>query len=127
MSATFSPVSPSNSFRKVKAILSPLGSPSPSYSNMSDAQSYMSGPSSPASSPSRSNQNNRFSTASNFSNLSFQLRNMRNMIKRKPSTVELELEEERRLCDDGLLDIIEPRPSTVSHVNGIDEVLFGRL
>ncbi|KAF4547487.1 Hypothetical protein D9617_41g062380 [Elsinoe fawcettii] len=124
MSATFSPVSPSNSFRKIKSIVSPLGSPSPSMSNMSDSQSYMS---SPTCSPSRPGQSNRFSTASNFSNLSFQLRSMRNMIKRKPSTVELELEEERRVCNDGLLDIIEPRPSAVSHVNGIEEILFGRL
>ncbi|PNS19003.1 hypothetical protein CAC42_6098 [Sphaceloma murrayae] len=127
MPSVISPVSPSNSFRQVKAVLSPLGSPSPSYSNMSDAQSYMSDPASPGSSPCRSNPSNRFSVASNFSNLSFQLRNMRNMIRRKPSTVELEIEEERRLCTDGRLDLIEPRPSAVSHVNGIEEVLFGRL
>ena len=117
-SSTSSPVSPSNSFRKVKAVFSPLGSPVASYSNMSEA---LSASSSRAQSPSR------FSTSSNFSGLSLSMRNVRNMIRRKPSTVELELEEERRSCADGLITLVEPRPASVAHLSGIEEVIFGRL
>jgi len=54
-------------------------------------------------------------------------RQIRSIIRRKPSTVELEQEEERRDCTDELLGLIEPRPVAATYVGGIEEVLFGRL
>ncbi|GAM86106.1 hypothetical protein ANO11243_041160 [Dothideomycetidae sp. 11243] len=118
-SSTSSPVSPANSFRKVKAVYSPLGSPMSSFINMADAVSASS---------SRAQSPSRFSTTSNFSSLSLGHRSTRNMIRRKPSTVELELEEERRCCGDELIGLVEPRPNGIAaHLSGIEEVIFGRL
>ncbi|KAF2154778.1 hypothetical protein K461DRAFT_102119 [Myriangium duriaei CBS 260.36] len=117
-SSTSSPVSPSNSFRKVKAAFSPLGSPVSSYVSMSEALSTSS---------SRAQSPSRFSTSSNFSSLSLSMRHVRNMVRRKPSAVELELEEERRSCADELITLVEPRPNSAAHLNNIEEVIFGRF
>ena len=48
-------------------------------------------------------------------------------VRRKPSTIELELEEERRCYADELITLVEPRPATSARLNAIDEVIFGRL
>ena len=48
-------------------------------------------------------------------------------MRRSPSLMELELEEERRLCGDELLDLVEPRPALGCAAAGFEEVLFGRL
>jgi len=54
-------------------------------------------------------------------------RQIRSFIRRSPSTIELEQEEERRDCTGELLGLVEPRPTAEAHVGGIEEVLFGRL
>lgn len=40
--------------------------------------------------------------------------------------MELEQEEERLICGDELLGLIEPRPCAMSAVGSFEEVLFGR-
>lgn len=115
MRSSTSPISPSTSIRRVKAAFSPMDSPIASYSDVASRAS------------SRAQSPSRFSTASNFSSLSLGLRAVRSMIRRKPSTVELELEEERRSCADQLMTLVEPRPISPAHLNGIEEVIFGRL
>lgn len=47
-------------------------------------------------------------------------------IRRSPSQMELEQEEERLICGDELLGLIEPRPCAMSAVGSFEEVLFGR-
>lgn len=48
-------------------------------------------------------------------------------IRRSPSQIEIEQEEERLTCGDELLAVIEPRPSAPSAVGSFEDVLFGRL
>lgn len=48
-------------------------------------------------------------------------------IRRSPSSIELEQEEERLTCGDELLGLIEPRPTAPSAVGSFEDVLFGRL
>lgn len=67
----------------------------------------------------------RFSNlASSFSTYSIGLKNS---IRRSPSTMELEIEEERQTAPEELISLIEPRPAFGPAVGGIEDVLFGRL
>ncbi|KAK8196718.1 hypothetical protein M8818_006885 [Zalaria obscura] len=102
------------SLRKIRTAFSPSRVSSSSRSDSST---------SPLSARS-SNSFSRFTTFSNLSNISLSIRSV---IRRSPSSVELEQEEERRLCNDELLDLIEPRPSLGPAHGGIEDVLFGRF
>ena len=115
------PSSPTGSIRKFRNAISPFGSPASAYTSRSEDGAF-SGPSSPMSSPSRSASTNRLSVMSATS-----FRQFRNIIRRKPSTVELEQEEEKQSCADELLCLVEPRPEAPTCIGGIEEVLFGRL
>jgi hypothetical protein len=50
-----------------------------------------------------------------------------NIIRRKKSVLELEHEEELLVMGDGLVGLIEPRPSYGPALGGIEEVLEGRV
>lgn len=70
----------------------------------------------------------RFSQmASSFSSNSLHSLKAKFAIRRSPSQIELEQEEERLTCGDELLDIVEPRPSAPCAVGSFEDVLFGRL
>lgn len=120
------------SIRKFKTAFSPLASPSSNYSTISEmSTSPLSACSSVTSPGRRSTSSTRLSHFGHFANLStisLNLRqNVRNLIKRSPSQVELEQEEERLQCGDELLGLIEPRPEAAGYVGGFEEVLFGRF
>jgi len=120
MQSSPSTLSPSTSFtfRRTPA-LSPLSSQS-IPANPFDSSSGTSSPT--RSSHSTNHHRFSFSSAITFS--------LKNLIRRKPSTVELELEEEKHTCEGELLNLIEPRPMELASLSmaGIDQVLlFGRL
>ncbi|GAB7355755.1 hypothetical protein MBLNU459_g6443t2 [Dothideomycetes sp. NU459] len=74
---------------------------------------------------SRSSMSGRFSNlTSSFSTYSIGLRNS---IRRSPSSMELEIEEERLSAPEELISLIEPRPAVGPAVGGIEDMLFGRL
>lgn len=79
-------------------------------------------------SPLRSSMSGRFSQlASSFSSHSLNSMRAKFAIRRSPSQIELEQEEERLMCGDELLGLIEPRPCAPSAVGSFEDVLFGRL
>ncbi|KAG9515203.1 hypothetical protein KCU77_g4765, partial [Aureobasidium melanogenum] len=72
----------------------------------------------------------RSSTGSRFSQLvssvsSYSIGNF--SIRRSPSQLELEQEEEKIETPEELLSLIEPRPFAGTAVGGFEDVLFGRL
>ena len=70
----------------------------------------------------------RSSTGSRFSQLVSSMSSYsigKNSIRRSPSQMELEQEEERASCPNELLEMIEPRPEAGAAVGSFEEVLFG--
>ncbi|KAJ9630746.1 hypothetical protein H2203_001270 [Taxawa tesnikishii (nom. ined.)] len=106
-----------SSLRRLRTAFSP--SRSPTISITSDCST------SPLSHTSSSSS--RFSHFTNFSNLSNLSLGLRNVIRRSPSQIAIEQEEEKRSCGDELLGLIEPRPMAPVVYGGIEEVMFGRI
>lgn len=110
--------------------LSPVNEEQSTYtaSRLSSDGSFCTASSPFAHSPLRSSMSGRFSQmASSFSSNSLNSLRSKFAIRRSPSQIELEQEEERLMCGDELLDIIEPRPVAPSAVGSFEDVLFGRL
>ncbi|KAL1306794.1 hypothetical protein AAFC00_005453 [Neodothiora populina] len=97
-------------------------------SRLSTDESFCSASSSFSPSLPRSSMSGRFSQmATSFSSNSLNSLKSKFAIRRSPSQIELEQEEERLMCKDELLDIVEPRPCAPSAVGSFEDVLFGGL
>lgn len=72
----------------------------------------------------------RSSTGSRFSQLVSSVSSYsigKNSIRRSPSSIELEQEEEKTQTPEELLGMIEPRPFAGAAVGSFEDILFGRL
>ena len=97
-------------------------------SRLSRDDSFCSTSSSNSYSRGRSSMSGRFShMTTSFSSNSLASIRSKFAIRRSPSQIELEQEEERLVCGDELLGLVEPRPSAPCAAGSFEDVLFGRI
>lgn len=105
----------SGSLRRLKTVFSSSHIPTAPLSPVSETTVYTA---------SRSSTGSRFSQlVSSVSSYSIG----KNSIRRSPSQIELEQEEEKAETPEELLGLIEPRPFAGDALGSFEDVLFGRL